>query len=68
LFIQLVDFVWDILRLDFGTSMWSGNPITTEIWAGLLVSLEHSDPTRRTVCAQAEHPRIDVLVRVLAVG
>src|SRR5437588_1245247 len=38
--IQFVDFVWGILRFDFGTSMWSGNPVTTEIWARLPISLE----------------------------
>src|ERR1043165_5586273 len=24
--VQFIDFVWGIARLDFGTSMWSGNP------------------------------------------
>ena len=33
--IQFIDFVWGCMRLDFGTSMWSGMPVTTEILARL---------------------------------
>src|SRR6476646_7256963 len=33
--IQFVNFVWGCMRLDFGTSMWSGLPVTTEILARL---------------------------------
>src|SRR6185436_6957979 len=40
LIVQFMDFVWGIVRLDFGTSMWSGNPVTTEIWARLPISVE----------------------------
>src|SRR5438105_2004352 len=38
--IQFIDFIWGAMRLDFGTSMWSGTPVTTEIWARLPISLE----------------------------
>src|SRR5262249_24527571 len=38
--VQFVDFVWGFLRFDFGTSMWSGAPVTSEIWARLPISLE----------------------------
>src|ERR671923_1073063 len=38
--IQFLDFVWGCMRLDFGTSMWSGRPVTTEILARLPISLE----------------------------
>ena len=38
--IQFLDFVWGCMRLDFGTSMWSGMPVTTEILARLPISLE----------------------------
>jgi len=37
---QFVDFAWGFLRLDFGTSMWSGKPVAEEIAARLPVSLE----------------------------
>ncbi|TMJ77815.1 MAG: ABC transporter permease, partial [Alphaproteobacteria bacterium] len=76
--IQFVDFVWGILRLDFGTSMWSGNAVTAEIWARLPISLEIA--ILATVIAIAiaiplgalsalkQNTWIDVLVRVFAVG
>ena len=40
LLIQFIDFVWGCMRLDFGTSMWSGQPVTTEIMARLPISVE----------------------------
>src|SRR5262245_2941701 len=40
LIVQFCDFVWGIVRMDFGTSIGSGNPVTTEIWARLPISLE----------------------------
>src|SRR4051794_40040658 len=38
--VQFLEFVWGFLRLDFGTSMWSGKPVSMEIAARLPVSLE----------------------------
>jgi peptide/nickel transport system permease protein len=38
--LQFIDFVWGFLRLDFGTSMWSGKPVADEIAARLPISLE----------------------------
>jgi peptide/nickel transport system permease protein len=76
--VQFMDFVWGILRLDFGTSMWSGNPVTTEIWARLPISLEIA--ILATVIAIAiaiplgaisavkQNTWIDVVVRLFAVG
>jgi peptide/nickel transport system permease protein len=37
---QFVDWIWGIARLDFGLSMWSGNPITQEIALRLQLSLQ----------------------------
>src|ERR1700692_3703220 len=37
---QFFEFIWGAMRLDFGTSMWSGKPVITEIAARLPVSLE----------------------------
>ena len=28
---QFVDFVWGLMRFDFGTSMWTGQPVLTEV-------------------------------------
>ena len=78
LIVQFMDFVWGILRLDFGTSMWSGNPVTTEIWARLPISLEIA--ILATVIAIAiaiplgavsaikQNTWIDILVRLFAVA
>ena len=37
---QFVSWIWGIARLDFGTSMWTGQPITHEIAIRLELSLE----------------------------
>jgi len=78
LIVQFMDFVWGIVRLDFGTSMWSGNPVTTEIWARLPISLEIA--ILATVIAVAiaiplgaisaikQNTWIDIVVRLFAVA
>ena len=78
LIVQFMDFVWGIARMDFGTSMWSGNPVTTEIWARLPISLEIA--ILATVIAIAiaiplgavsaikQNTWVDVVVRLFAVG
>src|SRR5271170_4456767 len=38
LIVQFLEFVWGAMRLDFGTSMWSGKPVMLEIGARLPVS------------------------------
>jgi len=38
--LQFLDFLWGLLRLDFGISMWSGKPVAQEIAARFPVSLE----------------------------
>ena len=38
--VQFAEFLWNSLRLNFGTSMWSGAPVTAEIWARLPISLQ----------------------------
>jgi peptide/nickel transport system permease protein len=77
-FVQFFDFVWGFLRLDFGTSMWSGAPVASEIWARLPISLEIA--ILATVIAIAiaiplgaisaikQNTWIDVVVRVFAVA
>ncbi len=37
---QFLDWMWGIVRLDFGLSMWSGNPISHEIAIRLQLSLQ----------------------------
>jgi peptide/nickel transport system permease protein len=76
--VQFLDFVWGCLRLEFGTSMWSGAPVTTEIWARLPISLEIA--ILATVIAIAiaiplgalsaikQNTWVDIVARVFAVG
>ena len=40
LFLQFIDFVVGFARGDFGTSMWSGKPVSQEIASRIAVSLE----------------------------
>ena len=77
-FLQFLDFVWGLVRLDFGTSMWSGLPVTTEIWARLPISLEIAILATviaitiaiplGTLSALKQNTWIDVVIRVFAVG
>jgi peptide/nickel transport system permease protein len=76
--VQFLDFVWGLLNLDFGTSMWSGLPVTSEIWARLPVSLEIAILATviaiaiaiplGTISALKQNTWVDVLVRVVSVG
>jgi peptide/nickel transport system permease protein len=78
LIVQFLDFAWGIIRLDFGTSMWSGNPVTTEILARLPISLEIAILATviaiaiaiplGTVSAVKQNTWIDTVVRLFAVG
>jgi peptide/nickel transport system permease protein len=78
LLVQFFDFAWGIVRLDFGTSMWSGNKVTTEILARLPISLEIAILATviaialaiplGTISAVKQNTWIDILVRVFAVG
>jgi peptide/nickel transport system permease protein len=75
---QFADFLWGFVRLDFGTSMWSGAPVTSEILARLPISLEIA--ILATVIAIAiaiplgalsairQNSWIDHVIRVFAVG
>jgi peptide/nickel transport system permease protein len=76
--IQFFDFMWGIVRFDFGTSMWSAKPVTTEIWARLPVSLEIAllgsilatviAIPLGTLSALRQNSWLDVFVRVFAIG
>ena len=66
LLIQFLDFVWGSMRLDFGTSMWSGKPgHDRDLGAAADLSGDrhprhrrrhrYRDPARHVLGAQAEH-------------
>jgi peptide/nickel transport system permease protein len=40
IWLQFVDYVWGLVRLDLGRSMWTGSPITEEIKLRLALSLQ----------------------------
>ena len=77
LLIQFIDFVWGCMRLDFGTSMWSGQPVTTEIMARLPISVEIAILATvvaiaiaiplGTISAVKQNTWIDYAVRVFAI-
>jgi peptide/nickel transport system permease protein len=74
----LLEFIWGIIRFDFGTSMWSGKPVTTEILARLPISLEIAILGTAvaigiaiplgTISALKQNTWIDVVVRIFAIG
>lgn len=76
--IQFFEFMWGFATLDFGTSMWSAKPVTTEIWARLPVSLEIAllgttlavliAIPLGTLSALRQNSWLDVFVRVFAIG
>ncbi len=78
IWVQFFDFMWGIVRFDFGTSMWSGKPVTTEIWARLPVSLEIAvlgsvlatviAIPLGTLSALRQNSWLDLFVRVFAIG
>ncbi|MGE0223047.1 MAG: ABC transporter permease [Acetobacteraceae bacterium] len=76
--LQFLDFLWGLVRFDFGTSMWSAKPVTEEILARLPVSLEIA--VLGTVLATAlaiplgtlsalkQNSWLDLFVRVFAIA
>jgi peptide/nickel transport system permease protein len=76
--VQFIEFIWGAMRLDFGTSMWSGKPVITEIAARLPISLEIAVIATvvaislaiplGTISALKQNSWLDVGVRVFAIG
>jgi peptide/nickel transport system permease protein len=76
--VQFLDFIWGICRFDFGTSMWSGKPVATEILARLPISLEIALLATTVavsiaiplgaISALKQNTWIDVFVRIFAIG
>src|SRR3546814_773684 len=76
--VQFFDWMGDLLRLDLGRSMWTGEPVVDEIGARLWVSLEVAFMATviavvialplGTLSALYRDSWIDYLVRILAVA
>ena len=76
--VQFLEFIWGLCRFDFGTSMWSGKPVATEILARLPISLEIALLATTVavsiaiplgaISALKQNTWIDVFVRIFAIG
>jgi peptide/nickel transport system permease protein len=76
--LQFVDFVWGFMHFDFGTSMWSGKPVSYEIAARFPISLEIAILATLvavviaiplgTISALKQNSVIDLVVRTFAIA
>ena len=76
--LQFVDFIWGLVRLDFGTSMWSGKPVIQEIATRFPVSLEVAVMATviavaiaiplGTISALKQNTWIDLVVRTISIA
>jgi len=78
LWYQFGTWMWGISRFDFGKSMWTGRPITTEIWIRLELSLQLAlmatfvavliSIPLGTIAALKQDSYVDYLVRVFSIA
>jgi peptide/nickel transport system permease protein len=76
--LQFFDFIWGLCRFDFGTSMWSGKPVSYEIAARFPISLEIAILATvvavavaipfGTLSALKQNTVTDLVVRVIAIA
>jgi peptide/nickel transport system permease protein len=76
--LQFFDFIWGFCRFDFGTSMWSGKPVSYEIAARFPISLEIAILATvvavvvaipfGTLSALKQNTVTDLVVRVIAIA
>jgi peptide/nickel transport system permease protein len=76
--LQFFDFIWGFCRFDFGTSMWSGKPVSYEIAARFPISLEIAILATvvavavaipfGTLSALKQNTLTDLVVRVIAIA
>src|SRR5271169_2383031 len=72
--VQFFDFIWGLCRFDFGTSMWSGKPVSYEIAARFPISLEIAILATvvaipfGTLSALKQNTVTDLVVRVIAIA
>ena len=78
LYVQFLAWLWGIVRLDFGTSLWTGAPIIEEIMIRLPLSLEVAIAATListglaiplgTLAAIRQDTWVDYVVRVVSIG
>ena len=76
--VQYIEFLWGVVRFDFGTSMWSGKPVIAEIAMRFPVSLEVAVLATviavsiaiplGTISALKQNTWIDLLVRTVSIA
>ena len=76
--LQFADFLWGLVRFDFGTSMWSGKPVIQEIATRFPVSLEVAVLATiiaisiaiplGTISALKQNTWIDLVVRTISIA
>ncbi len=76
--LQFLDFLWGLVRFDFGNSMWSGKPVSYEIAARFPISLEIAILATvvavviaipfGTISALKQNSLVDLVVRVIAIA
>ena len=76
--VQFLDFAGGLFRFDFGISMWSGKPVSTEILARLPISIEIALLATivaisiaiplGTISALKQNTWIDLIVRTVAIA
>jgi peptide/nickel transport system permease protein len=76
--LQYFEFLWDLARFDFGTSMWSGKPVILEIATRFPISLEVAVMATiiavtiaiplGTISALKQNTWIDLVVRTFSIA
>jgi peptide/nickel transport system permease protein len=78
LYMQFLSWLWDVVRLDFGKSLWTGAPIMEELLIRLPLSLEVAILATivstiiaiplGTIAAIRQDTWVDYVVRVISIG
>jgi peptide/nickel transport system permease protein len=78
LYMQFLSWLWDVVTLDFGKSLWTGAPIMEELWIRLPLSLEVAILATivsviiaiplGTIAAIRQDTWVDYVVRVISIG
>src|SRR5215470_17318898 len=78
LYVQFLSWLWGVVRLDFGTSLWTGAPIMEEIMIRLPLSLEVAIAATiistviaiplGVLAAIRQDTWVDYVVRVVSIG
>ncbi|MGQ4808230.1 Dipeptide transport system permease protein DppB [Candidatus Entotheonellaceae bacterium PAL068K] len=77
-YIQLASWFWGVLRFDFGKSLWTGEPVLSELWIRLPLTLEVAIAATLvstiialplgTLAAIRQDSWIDYVIRVISIG